>query len=358
MLLLLALVSGLLLVAGEPPLLLEDAALKALSSSSGDSCHVQVDCELGHAGLGDQLEHLVHYLHVSKLLNATCRYASDVFTLENRWAKETLAKSQHHGMSEYLAVAQLLGINTTNAVPFDEPFKRQPLTYQEAVELHERLQNGSALPACGTLYEVSLYSCKDARNHFCDFRLGYDSLTNVIWDLRRNAARTECTNKGLSLSRHPVHIVWHVRTGDVCLHCNASFASYYTDLAAKLKSLLKIPVRFIFEAQSHQVDFLKEDSIFKDAVFNTDAALMATVCRFLTSQILITTGSSFPVYLAAFSAPWSPIIIEEERKEADYGADVYRKHFFNSEEAILMRQGKLLLDDDALLNVFSTLHAA
>ena len=327
------------------------ALLRGGAANVGETCIIHLDCNLGYAGLGDQLEHYVHYQHVAKLLNASCVFPRDVFSLENKWAKETLKNQQHLGMEEYAAIANLLGLNTANNALVPD-LRRRTLSYYEAVALHEQVLNGSVASPCGSMFEVSMYSCKDVRNTNCDARPNYNSLNDVIWDLRRNSAKNECQRLGLSVSQHAVHVVWHVRTGDICLHCDE--AGYYRKIASKLIKLVPSRVHFIFEAQSDQIDFLRREDIFKLSLFYTNATLLATVCRFLTTQILITSGSSFPVFVAAFAPPWAPVIIEEERKEATWDGDrLFTKHFFKHDEAVLMQQGEFMIHDAALSNVFS-----
>jgi hypothetical protein len=46
-----------------------------------------------------------------------------------------------------------------------------------------------------------------------------------------------------------------------------------------------------------------------------DKNLMDSICSFLTSDVLILSGSAFPATIAFFSLPWQPVVLEELRKE-------------------------------------------
>ena len=67
-------------------------------------------------------------------------------------------------------------------------------------------------------------------------------------------------------------------------------------------------------------------------------------CNFLTADILVATGSSLPVFIAAFAPPWKPIVFEEERKEIVlYGpGSSFPRHFYDDRMAVLLKDGMLL----------------
>ncbi len=123
----------------------------------------------------------------------------------------------------------------------------------EVLSLHEKLRDGSIAPSCGIVYTSDIYSCpghplvpkrstfwtrrrskRQPLGSWCDLLPAYNSLKSVIWSLRSTHAREKCFQRKLGFhnSSPKVNIVWHVRTGDICLHCEAGF---FTELFALLK---------------------------------------------------------------------------------------------------------------------------
>jgi hypothetical protein len=300
-------------------------------------------CNTGSSGLGDQLEHYVYCLYVAKLLGATM--------IVNGFQQ---GPASHHGHGEYRQVADLLGVDfglTLQGVEAAHQLDRVDLTMPAALLLHAQLANGTQRPTCNTLFVSDLDGCPVI--HWCDAMPKYDSLKATLWFLRRNTARNACFDAGLGFPPAvAVNMVWHVRTGDICLRCND--VQYYTQLYTRLETVIGARINLVFESQS-EVEFLKREALFKDAVFISDATLMQTVCRFLTADVLITSGSALSAFTAAFAPPWSPIVIEERRKEAPDRSSSVAHHFFDDEEAILLEDGQPLLSDFELASLFQSI---
>lgn len=82
--------------------------------------------------------------------------------------------------------------------------------------------------------------------------------------------------------------------------------------------------------------------------------IIETVCRMLTTDILITSGSSL-AYVAAISKGQLPLVMEEMRKEAlpqfshiwGGGAAIRESlhHVFNEDEAVLLRNGRPIVPE-------------
>lgn len=141
---------------------------------------------------------------------------------------------------------------------------------------------------------------------------------------------------GRGVNESYVKIVWHVRTGDICLHCGDE--SYFDRVHKMLEeSLAGHKYKIFFEAQD-QVDFLKVD--FPTAQYNIESSLTETICNFITADILITSGSSLAPLVAAIGGmPWKPIIFEEKQKELPPFPPRLKHHYFSNIEAILMDDG-------------------
>jgi hypothetical protein len=68
----------------------------------------------------------------------------------------------------------------------------------------------------------------------------------------------------------------------------------------------------------------------------------------MNADVLVSTGSSFAPLVVAFSPPWSPILIEERKKNSF-------QHFYSNEEAILMENGEFQDSIDEMQGVFESL---
>jgi hypothetical protein len=274
-------------------------------------CPIYFLCNTGHEGFGDQLEHYVYCSYCAKLLNATV-------VLDGFHG----GPSHHHGTGEYREVASLLGLGLDFNLnwSFVEHLDTVDLSFSQVHSLHDGIVNGSHEQACNILYKSDIQSCPELEIKWCDFMPTYASLKNVLWKLRHANARQKCFERrlGFELSAE-VNIIWHVRVGDRCLHCDDP--RYFTSLYERITPHIFSAHRLVFESQG-PVGFLERHESFKSAIFYRNATLMDTVCRFLTSDILITSGSSLPAFVAAFSPPWSPIVLEERRKEASLDSNM------------------------------------
>ena len=112
----------------------------------------------------------------------------------------------------------------------------------------------------------------------------------------------------------------------------------------------KVIIRFQVEKEAPNIK-----RVFPNAIFDVGTSLIDTICNFLTSDILITDGSSL-VYVAAFAPFNNPLIIEEERKEAIMHMDIDKhkivkgpmkgirqSHIFSKNNAILLLNGVPIL---------------
>ena len=299
------LVSLVTLVAGWEPYALDE------------SCPRAVLCNTGNAGLGDMLEHWVFCLRVAKMVEATLVMPEAAF----------FGGGGHLGNTQYKEVASLLGVNLrlNESVLWAQPVTKP---YEELLDMRTR---GESLP-CGTILSVDIYSCA-GRAIWCDSVLDSDILKSVLWVMRRNNAEEDCRQRGLAVPKEAgqVSVLFHVRKGDICLRCNN--VAYHEKIVGAIERALAschVSLRVRFESED---DLPELRSAFPSALF-THAHLVEAVCSFLTTDILITPGSSFSPMIAAFGPPWKPIVFEERRKEGGGKA-----HFYTEEEAVLLQEG-------------------
>ena len=324
-------------------------------------CERELRCSTGGAGFGDQLEHYVFCELVSFLLNATLVLSPDSFARGSK---------RHCCVDEYPAVAKLLGVvgealPTTQggAPPPPEPRNTRQVSFAEARDLHAAWQNGTAALPCDVAFVTTINSCPDTpANNWCSFLPSYDAFSVVRPRLQARGARAPqlCAERHLAMHTPgevdvPV-VVMHVRTGDVCIHCEDS-GIYFRRVLERLLAASPTLTR------GHRLVLLSQfplpflaDGLFVNATFAVNQTLASSACTFLTADVVIASGSSLPAFIVAFAPSWAPIILEERRKEAQpriapRRADLFPPippHYFSSEDAILLDDGIPSLDNATL----------
>lgn len=291
----------------------------------------------GVAGLGDEIEQFIYAMNVAKVFEATVVIQGGL---------NDGSHIEHVGSSKYPEVATLLGIQPMNTAFESRDSRVQwnelEMTFQEVLEFKNSLQNGTARLPCNTIIRSYINSCD---NRWCTLVAPiYPFLRNAAPYLRNNSARSTCLQwqKGFTDCHSPmVNVVWHVRTGDIQLHKKESYYDKVADnllagLAASRKDIGK-SVNLVFESQLALPSLVKK---FPHARFHIGQDIMDTVCTFLSSDVFVSSGSSF-VTVLAFAPPHRPVVFEEVRKEIDWLRDkrIVSRHFFSDKEAVLMEEG-------------------
>jgi len=325
------------------------------------SCPIYFSCKTMSNGLGDQLERYTYCLHVAKLLGLN---GSDMLVHGFAHAPE-----KHTGANEMPEIAAFLGIETeaTRGLSVAELRRGRKgpqgvrglpvwqVSLYQVFQMHARLLAGDWELPCGAVYTSEINSCQG----WCTRKLErYTALEDVQWTKRGHRVRQKCHAAGLGFpeQRSAVQVVWHVRNGDICLLCRAD---YYTELHAQLRTALgQRPMAITFESQ-RPIQFNTEPQLrnlpqFEGATYNSNATLLASICTFLTADVLITTGSSLPVHVASFGDPWQPVLFEERVKG---GNNPYIPlHYHHPESAVLLKQGKIIsLSLDELRHLFDVM---
>ena len=114
-----------------------------------------------------------------------------------------------------------------------------------------------------------------------------------------------------------LNIIWHIRTGDLCLRCTNE--TFYENieryLSLSLGKLRRTNI-IVHEAEkgSNRVAMLFTN--IPNTVFHISDDITQAVQMFLGCDILITTGSSFVNHVALFSPLFHPIILQATDKDA------------------------------------------
>lgn len=302
------------------------------------ACPIYVVCRAGDGGFGDRLEHYIYFMNIAKLLQATLVYEV---------IPEECLKQGHncgHNPKEYsFIMSEILGINFTFNSSSLESLRDKTTTHRisfpEAKILEESIQNGTAKVMCNSIYESNIYSCN---GQWCPTSIDYNFVENVKWHLRTNQAVQACSTLkyGFFPSSNEINVVWHIRNGDICLHCRD--VEYIRKIYLMILSSLDMSEneskrRIQFHIES--TDPLPElEQSFPMFLFHNNQGLFAEhVCRVLTGDIYISTGSSL-VILGAFASINRPIIFEEERKN-QHNEVFKQRHIFPEKDVIWMFNG-------------------
>lgn len=246
---------------------------------------------MGHVttGFGDQLDRYIMHLHLAQLLNATL--VTSGFTV---------GPTFHSGSDEYRSVAMMLGIS------FDineQQISAYNLTTHSLVYSHIAYSTTVKALPCHVIIQSRMNGCDTSPPYaWCSTYPKYRAITATA--AYRNTVQLHlCPKPTPRLRRRQaaVKLVWHVRSGDICLRCgdNASDITYYT-------SLLMLITSSLLRTQHLHVTFISQDELpllrphFPSAFFAINASLLDTACMIQRSDILITSGSSFAPLIAAF----------------------------------------------------------
>lgn len=282
-----------------------------------ENCPIFVAAVTGDAGLGDQLETYIFSLSMAKLLNATLLVDGFAPEPTTPFGKVMV---KHKGREEYPSIVEMLGIRITEhfheaSSYFIKPLRHRRITVREVLDIKERIeQSGNRTRYCNSVIFPNSFSCGGRcvytnMSQALNMTWSHHLLKHVEPELRNNNASEVCKQGRPSKK---VNLVWHVRSGDICLKCKN--ATYYSSLISMIQHAAGI------SSKQLQVTFVTQEPVkmletaFPRAAFHTGTSMISSVCDIISSDIFVTTGSSLAV-VAAF-APQPPIILEERRKEA------------------------------------------
>ena len=130
-----------------------------------------------------------------------------------------------------------------------------------------------------------------------------------------------------------LNVVWHIRTGDVCLHCtNASkYERLYNFIAETVGLNLKHRINnIVVHKQDSRVPLLFQN--ISNVTLHTDTNVGLAIRMFRQADILVTTGSSFSNTVALFTNLHKPLVFQTLDKDSELPEDGGRgsKAGFNS----------------------------
>ena len=292
---------------------------------------------IGHAGLGDKIDHYLYYMTVAKLVKGT---------LVISWSNST-----QHGPYDP-KIFDFLGIDTSLTGSWLS--SHYPNLSSETFSFPE-IHLDTKPMACNTVIFSSIYSCPavylkervpdrhvhhycpltyttECVQHVCNF---YDFYTPNLQEIRKSNIRDKCMAAGLSHKKrneNAIIVVVHVRQGDICLHCNDQ--EYYKRLHRSIYMVAQgwgKNIQYVVEAEK-DIRFVPRLPI---AYLGIGRDVLVAMCSFVTGDILVTAGSSF-TDVALFAQPNKPIVFEEPNKDWVKSGKVLaiRKYIWPKNESI------------------------
>jgi hypothetical protein len=173
---------------------------------------------------------------------------------------------------------------------------------------------------CRSFTTIETRSCGPKRDEYCVFKHGhvvYETVHPLLRDARMHS-NDHCRSaslRSLGLAEDRVNIVWHLRTGDICLKCDTMdyFQRIHSFLAAATNGTAYQNI-LVFQHPDQIKSQLILAAIPRSVAY-TSAVIEDVVCLFLRTDVLISTGSSFPQAISVFSEPFRPIYLTEMAKE-------------------------------------------
>ena len=292
-----------------------------------------------HEGLGDQLE----CLFVGLSLAYKNRNASITMVVE-----DTFGHTSNHLKEGYRDIFHnVLGIprkllNITTVRQLYHPKEIGIGYHDEYGEYLNGKRNLDVSLACDTLISVDVY---DSCHGWCPFHWS-EEMQRILKPLLRTTLfhTPTCFNSiQPPLLPHVINVVWHVRSGDICLHCADSDDQYYRKVQSFLSLVLAgLPHQSIvvhLPTFSHRIPSLFK-SVSNVTLFASENVTHA-VCNFLNADILIATGSSFPALVSWFTPHYRPLIFEEQRNAANKFNSKYQ-YAIAPEDALRLSDGTLV----------------
>ena len=316
-----------------------------------NTCPRFVYTDMTHDGLADHFERLFMILALAfehKDLGVTVVLQHDAFS----------QKSIHspHGYAD--VVEKIFGVptflNISYVTSVYQP-RMMAIGTNNEVGLYLKRQRdfGKEYP-CNSLVKMDVYDM--CHGFWCPFFWSGEAKRILQPLLRQSFA----ANSGCEPYKHApplaadnkepasslINVVWHLRTGDACLHCTASDILYYSSIHTFIAAALgSKPYRNIIVHQPHPSVHIPTlfASVPNITLFTSDD-ISHTTCLFFGANILVATGSSFPSLVPWFAPHFFPIMIEEERKWAESQKGKYLYVSTVEEGGFHLKEGLLILN--------------
>jgi hypothetical protein len=282
------------------------------------TCPKFICVDVKKQGLGDMLSRIFSGMASAYLSHTTLIFLSDSWTGSVHYSK-----GYHHVFENELGVPMSKFLLLKDAVKQFNPSILSGVLFPDKSIFDPTFAN--SMPCNSVIHMADLNTCTVAgvQNAWC-FSYITSSIQSIIrpfFDesiLMREAKALEriiVYPEYFKLSH--LNVVWHVRTGDLCLRCTN--ATFYENIERYLSSAIgKLPRKniVVHEAEKGTAKVPKLFENIPNTVFHINDDISLAVQMFLNCDILITTGSSFVNHVALFTPLFRPIVLQASDKDA------------------------------------------
>jgi hypothetical protein len=182
----------------------------------------------------------------------------------------------------------------------------------------------ASMPCNSMTTLISGYGCKRP-NTWCFEAIG-STIQTVIRPFLDESIQLQHVPPQLPppLLKNKLNIVWHLRSGkELCLHCAEKDKLFYNRIfkfiegAVKLEPGIEYQNIFVHLPDARLAPLLVD--IPNQVHYTNDNDVDAVVKMFMQSDVLVTTGSSFPNIVSYFTPLYKPVVIEALDKDSDIG---------------------------------------
>jgi hypothetical protein len=291
-----------------------------VSTRVDETCPRFVYIETLKNGLGDQLERLfvgLALIYSYPTLNLT-------MVIEDGFAQKSVHYDHGYSNIMYDVLGLSTDLNRLSAVRQKYHPREVSIGYHNEYGAYMRRERDLAgsFP-CNTMQVLDVY---DSCQSWCPFFFSGEMQT-VLKPLLRKSLRNKSTcfkqhgRFNHVLNHTQLNIVWHIRSGDVCHHCDQG--RYYTGIYEFIISSFtnsSLPIPKHQNVVVHQSQFSPNiPTLFADVPFLVPFSpdnLTDVICTFLNADVLIATGSSLPSMIAWFTDEQQPLLFEDVRYDA------------------------------------------
>lgn len=290
-----------------------------------ESCPQFVTMSIEKRGLGDQLNKLFGLLSIAYQSKVTI-VVDDIFGSSAEHSETGhMDKFQHLGLPKFQTLSEIKSKYTLKnyGLEFDDILFQQDIF--------------NDLP-CNSLMTISNFIyCSAGKTYvaWCGSTVGSliqsiirplldETVDNRYYKNNPNAIKVSNNIKWntpsyLPLKENVTNIVWHIRVGDICLHCDEIHTFQNISLfIQKHFDEIKLPYQNI-------VVHLEDKKVYKlfenipNVIHYTNSNTSNVIDLFLNADILIATGSSFISTISMMTKLHRPLVIQMIAKEAVVG---------------------------------------
>ena len=341
-----------------------------------ENCPRFIYVRLGTDGMGDQVE------RISLGLALAAKYEGFTIVTDvelGRYSKHDKGHVYAHIYHNILGLPQFKVLSSISKSSNGVKLKKRLLQQTEYADYLTGAKDMGKEEKCHVVLDVDVFDM--CRGTWCPFILGWDAenvakpIYQASFELSHGRAKcinatnpvtTKQHNDGMVLAAplpNAIQVVWHVRMSVlstdlnyiVCRTCKSTyFAEIMTNVLSKANKKdgsSSRPQRPLFHTivsnAQVKVDGNSDPTSQFDAAFGEgnyrymSGDMLKEVCKILSADVVVVTGSTFPSALLQFAKRDKPILLEEQRHNRNIAKQV-NKWFTSPENALHLMNGTIV----------------